>query len=64
MSDSSELEGINEIQSMAGSLTLWFWNNCVKVNLDKFHLLLSHKKSHQVDVCNKKLLSTYSFSYS
>ena len=28
MSDSSELEGINEIKSMAESLTLWFWNNC------------------------------------
>ena len=32
----------------------------MKVNPDKFHLLLSDKKSHQVDICNKKLSSTCS----
>ena len=31
----------------------------MKVNPDKFHLL-SDKKSHQVDICNEKLLSTCS----
>ena len=41
---SSELEVISEIKSMVESLTLWFWNNCMKVNPDKFHLLLSDKK--------------------
>ena len=45
---SSELEVINEIKSMAESFTLWFRNNCMKVNPDKFHLLLSEKRIHQV----------------
>ena len=44
MSGSSELEVISEIKGVAESLTLWFRNNCMKVNPDKFHLLLSDKK--------------------
>ena len=52
MGGSSELEVINEIKSVAESLTLWFRNNCMKVKPDKFHLLLSDKKGHQVDICN------------
>ena len=40
----SELEVINEIKSVAESLTLWFRNNCKKVNPDKFHLRLSANK--------------------
>ena len=44
MGGSSELEVINEIKGVAESLTLWFRNNCMKVNPDKFHLLLSDKK--------------------
>ena len=44
MDGSSELEVINEIKSLAESLTLWFRNNCMKVNPDKCHLLLSDKK--------------------
>ena len=47
---SSELEVINEIKVVAENLTLWFRNNCMKVNPDKFHLLLSDEKSHQVDI--------------
>ena len=31
----------------------------MKVNPDKLHLLLSDKKSHQVDICNEKLSSTW-----
>ena len=58
MGNSSELEVINEIKSVMESLTLWFRNNCMKVNPDKFHLLLSDKKSHHVDICNEKLSST------
>ena len=53
----SELEVINEIKSVAESITLWFWNNCIKVNADKFHLFFSDKKLHQVDICNEKLSS-------
>ena len=41
MGGSSELEVINNVVE---SLTLWFRNNCTKVNPDKFHLLLSDKK--------------------
>ena len=48
------------LQSVAVRLALWFRNNCMKVNPDKFHLLLSDKKSHQVDICNKKFSSTCS----
>ena len=44
MGGSSELKVINKIKSVVESLTLWFWNNCMKVNPDKFHLLLSDKK--------------------
>ena len=44
MGGSSELEVINEIKSAAESLTLWFRNDCMKVNPDKFHLLFSDKK--------------------
>ena len=44
MGGSSELELINKIKSVVESLTLWFQNNCMKVNPDKFHLLLSDKK--------------------
>ena len=44
MGGSSELEVINEIKGVAQSLTLWYRNNCIKVNPDKFHLLLSDKK--------------------
>ena len=47
------------VQSVAQRLTLCFRNNCMKVNPDKFHLLLNDKKSHQVDVCNNKFSSTY-----
>ena len=35
-------------------------NGDMKVNPDKFHLLLSDKKIHQVDICNEKLSSTCS----
>ena len=52
MGGSSELEVINEIKDVAESLTFLFRNNCMKVNPDKFHLLLSGKKSHHVDICN------------
>ena len=44
MGDCSELEEIEEIKGVAESLTLWFRNNCMKVNPDKFHLLLRDKK--------------------
>ena len=54
------MEVINEIKGVEESLTLWFRNNCIKVNPDKFHLLLSDKKIHQVDICNEKLSSTCS----
>ena len=52
--DSSELEVSNEIKSVAESPALCFQNNCMKVNPDKFHLLFSDKKIHQVDTCNEK----------
>ena len=52
---SSVLEVINEIKGAAESRTLSFRNNCMKVHPDKFRLLLSDKKSHQVDICNEKL---------
>ena len=32
----------------------------MKVNSDKFYLLLRDKKSHQMDICNEKLSSTCS----
>ena len=43
MGGSSVLEVINEIKTVAESLSLWFRNNCKKVNPDKFHLHLSDK---------------------
>ena len=49
---SSKLELVNEIKAVEESFTLWFLNNCMKVNPDKFHLLLSDQKIHQVDICN------------
>ena len=52
MVGSLELEVINEIKGVAERLTLQFRNNCMKVNPDKFHLLLRDKKSDQVDICN------------
>ena len=55
---SSELGVINEIKTVAESLNLWFRNNCMKRNPDKFLLLLGDKKIHQVDICNEKLSST------
>ena len=57
---SSDLEVINKIKSVAECLTLWFRNNCMKVNPEKFHLFLSDKKIHQVDVCDEKLSITCS----
>ena len=57
---SSELEVFNEIMSVVESLTLWFRNNCIKVNPDKFQLLLSDKKVDQVNICNEMLSSTCS----
>ena len=44
MGGSSELEVINTIKSVVESLNLWFRNYSMKVNPDKFHLLLSYKK--------------------
>ena len=44
MGGSLEQEVINEIKSVVESVTLWFRNNCKKVNPDKFHLLISGKK--------------------
>ena len=52
---SSELE-----VSVAEFLTLRFRNDCMKVNPDKLHLLLSDKKILQVDICGEKLSSTCS----
>ena len=52
MGGSSELEVINEIKDVVESLTFCFRNNFMKVNPDKFHFLLSGKKSHQMDICN------------
>ena len=40
----SESQVINEIKSVVESLTLWFRNNCMNVNPDNFHLLLSDEK--------------------
>ena len=40
---SSELEIINEIKTEVESLTFWFQNNCMKVDPNKFHVLLSDK---------------------
>ena len=57
MGGSLELEVINKTKSVTESLTLRFRKNCMKVKPDKFHLLLSDKKSHQVDICNEKLSS-------
>ena len=54
------MQVINEIKSVAESLTLWFQNNCMKVNPDNFHILLSDEKIRQVDICNEKLSSTCS----
>ena len=42
---SSELEVINEIKSALESVSLWFQNNCMKVNLDKSYLHFSGKKN-------------------
>ena len=44
MGGSSAWEVINEIKSVVESLNLWFQNNCMKANPDKFQLLLSDKK--------------------
>ena len=41
----SELEVMNEIKGVMPSLSLWFLNNRMKVNPDKFHLLFSDKKN-------------------
>ena len=57
---SSELKVMNKIKNATGSLTLRFQNNCMKANPDKFHLLLSDKKIHQVDIFNEKFSSTCS----
>ena len=57
---SSKLEVTNEIKIVAESLTLWFRNTCMKVNPDQFHLLLSDKKIHHVDICNETLSSACS----
>ena len=54
---SSALKVIHEIKTVAECLTLWFRNNCIKVNPDKFHFLLSGKKIHQVDICNDNKLT-------
>ena len=53
----SELELINELRTAVENLTLQIQNNCMKVNPDKFYLLLSDKKIHQVDICNEKFSS-------
>ena len=57
---SSELEVINEIKSVARCFTLWLRNDCMAVNPYKFHLFLSDKKIHQVDIYGDKLSSTFS----
>ena len=55
-----KLEVINEIKSVVESLTtLWFRNNCMKVNQINFTFFLVIK-SHHVDICNEKLSSTCS----
>ena len=57
---SSEFEVINEIKSVSDRLTLWFRNNCTKVNPDKFHFLLSDKKVITWIFGNEKLSITCS----
>ena len=55
---SSEFEVINEIKCVSERLTLWFRNNCMKVNPDKFHFLLSDKKVVTWIFGNEKLSIT------
>ena len=55
---SSDVQVINEIKCVAESLTLCFRNNCMKLNPDKFYLLLIGKRIHQVYICNENLSST------
>ena len=58
----SKLEVINEINCAAETFSLWFQINCMKVNPDKFYLLLSDKNIHQAYIWNEKLSSTCSES--
>ena len=56
----SELKVINQIKNTSKSLFMWFQNNCMKVNPDKFHLLLRDRKIHRVDIFYEKLPITCS----
>ena len=57
---SSEVEVINGIKSAEETLSLWFQNNCIKVNPDKFHLVLSDRNINQLDICNEEFSKTFS----
>ena len=54
-----EDEVLNEIKSASEKLFSWFKANYMKVNPDKFHLLLSNTKELKINICNESISNSF-----
>ena len=53
----TEDEVLNEIKLASDKLLTWFQDNYMKINPDKFHLLLSNTKDVKINICNETISS-------
>ena len=51
-------EVLNEIKLASDKLFTWFQDNYMKINPDKFHLLLSNTKDVKINICNETISSS------
>jgi len=54
----NEDQVLNEIKSASENLLSWFQDNYMKMNPDKFHLLLSNRKELKINICNETISSS------
>ena len=46
-----------KLRAQRNALLFLGWNNCIKVNQDKFHLFIFDRNIYDVDICNGELSS-------
>lgn len=56
----SEDEVINEVKNTTDKLSFWFHIVSIKINPDRFHLLLSNTKGIEINICNEKISNSHS----
>ena len=55
----TEDQVINEIKQASEKIFSWFQDNYMKINPEKFHLLMSTTKDLQIDICNESIANSH-----